>query len=49
MAEFEKRVLLLGCGAVGQCALPLLLKHLQVPPGNVTVMDFEDRRGAIGE
>jgi homospermidine synthase len=49
MAEFEKRVLLLGCGAVGQCALPLLLKHLQVAPGNVTVMDFEDRRGAIGE
>ena len=49
MAEFEKRVLLLGCGAVGQCALPLLLKHLQVAPGRVTVMDFEDRRGAIRE
>jgi len=49
MAEFEKRVLLLGCGAVGQCALPLLLKHLQVAPGNVTVLDFEDRREAIGE
>ena len=49
MAEFEKRVLLLGCGAVGQCTLPLLLKHLQVAPGSVTVMDFEDRRGAIGE
>jgi homospermidine synthase len=49
MAGFEKRVLLLGCGAVGQCALPLLLKHLRVPPGNVTVMDFEDRRPAIQE
>jgi homospermidine synthase len=49
MTGFEKRVLLLGCGAVGQCALPLLLKHLQVQPGNVTVMDFEDRTAAIQE
>jgi len=49
MAEFEKRVLLLGCVAVGQCALPLLLKHLQVVPAQVTVMDFEDRRRAIQE
>ncbi len=47
MVEFEKRVLLLGCGAVGQCALPLLLRHLRVAPRNVTVMDFEDRRPAI--
>ena len=49
MAEFEHRVLMLGCGAVGQCALPLLLKHLPVAPGQVTVMDFEDRRPAIHE
>jgi homospermidine synthase len=49
MAEFEKRVLLLGCGAVGQCALPLLIKHLQVAPAKVTVMDFEDRRNVIRE
>ena len=47
MVEFEKRVLLLGCGAVGQCALPLLLRHLRVAPRNVTVMDFEDPRPAI--
>jgi homospermidine synthase len=49
MAEFEKRVLMLGCGAVGQCALPLLLKHIRVAPGNVTVMDFEDKREATRE
>jgi homospermidine synthase len=49
MAETEMRVLLLGCGAVGQCALPLFLRQLKVAPRNVTVMDFEDKRGAIGE
>jgi homospermidine synthase len=40
---------MLGCGAVGQCTLPLLLKLLQVAPAQVTVMDFEDRRQAIQE
>ncbi|MDR3673673.1 MAG: saccharopine dehydrogenase C-terminal domain-containing protein [Holophaga sp.] len=49
MVEFEKRVLLLGCGAVGQCTLPLLLKHLHVAPRNLTVMDFEDKRQAMQE
>ena len=47
MAEFEKRILLLGCGAVGQCALPLLLKHIRVAPGKVTVLDFEDKRADL--
>ncbi len=49
MAECKHRILMLGCGAVGTCALPLLLKHLQVAPAQVTVMDFEDRRQAIHE
>jgi homospermidine synthase len=49
MGGFEKRILMLGCGAVGQCALPLLLKLLRVSPTQVTVMDFEDRRQAIQE
>ncbi|MGA2081577.1 MAG: saccharopine dehydrogenase C-terminal domain-containing protein [Holophaga sp.] len=49
MVEFEKRVLLLGCGAVGHCALPLLLRHLKVAPAQVTVIDFQDRRPAIQE
>src|SRR5262249_24113927 len=41
------RILMLGCGSVGQCTLPLLLRHLDMPPGRVTVMDFEDMRGKI--
>jgi len=49
MVEFDKKVLLLGCGAVGQCALPLLFKHIRVAPGNVTVMDFEDKTAILRE
>ncbi len=44
---FEGRILVLGCGAVAQCTLPLLLRHLGVGPARVTVMDFEDCRKAL--
>ena len=49
MMEYQKRVLFVGYGAVAQCTLPILLKHVRVPPKNITVMDFEDRRGALAE
>ena len=44
MLEFQKKILLVGYGAVAQCALPILVKHIKVPARNITVMDFEDRR-----
>lgn len=40
LAEFHGRVLLIGFGAVGRCALPLLLRHLSAPASAYTVMDF---------
>ena len=45
--RFEGRILVLGFGGVAQCTLPLLLKHLQLPPERVTVLDFVDCRKAI--
>ena len=47
MLEFRNKILFVGYGAVAQCALPILVKHLKVPYQNVTVMDFEDRRGVL--
>ncbi len=44
MLEFQKQILLVGYGAVAQCALPILVKHIKVPARNITVLDFEDRR-----
>ena len=49
MVEFDKHVLMLGYGAVGQCTLPLLFKLIGIPPANVTVMDFEDKAEAARE
>jgi homospermidine synthase len=43
MLELKKRVLFVGFGSVAQCALPILLKHVGVPPQNITVIDFEDQ------
>ncbi len=47
MLEFKNKILFVGYGAVAQCALPILVKHLKVPAQNITVMDFEDRRGVL--
>jgi homospermidine synthase len=47
MLEFGQRILFVGYGAVAQCTLPILLRHVRVPPKNITVMDFEDRSQAL--
>jgi len=47
MIEFQKRILFVGYGAVAQCTLPILVKHLKVPLKNITVMDFENRRAVL--
>ncbi len=43
MTPFRNKILFVGYGAVAECTLPILFKHLKVAPRNVTVMDFEDR------
>ena len=43
MIDFPRRILFLGYGAVAECTLPVLFKHLRIPAANITVMDFEAR------
>lgn len=47
MIEFKHKVLFVGYGAVAECTLPILFKHLKVPAKNVTVMDFENRAAKL--
>ena len=51
MIQFNKKILFVGYGAVAQCTLPILVKHLKVPLKNITVMDFGEviARGAPKE
>jgi len=43
MLTFNNKILFVGYGAVAECTLPILFKHIKVPAKNVTVMDFVDR------
>ncbi len=46
-AKFSGKILVIGCGSVSQCALPLLFKLIDVPAKNVTVLDIVDNRKRI--
>jgi homospermidine synthase len=45
--EFNKKIVFVGYGAVAQCTLPILIKHLRVPMSSITVIDFEDRASQL--
>ena len=44
MMDFKHKVLCIGFGSVGKCALPILLEHIRIPFKNITVIDFADKR-----
>jgi homospermidine synthase len=46
---FNGRILMLGCGSVGQCTLPLIRRHVDLPSDRITVVDFEDVRKKIAD
>jgi homospermidine synthase len=45
MAKFEGKILVIGLGAVSRCTLPLLFKHIEMDPKNITVLDFNPETG----
>ena len=45
--KFNGRLLIIGCGSVSQCAIPLVLKLIDMDPKKITVMDFVDNRSRI--
>jgi len=45
--KFDGKLLIIGCGSVSQCAIPLVLKLIDIEPGKVNVMDFVDNRPRI--
>jgi homospermidine synthase len=47
MTRFNNKILFVGYGAVAECTLPILFKHLDIAPENITVMDFEDRTSKL--
>jgi len=45
--KFNGRILVIGCGSVSQCAIPLILKLIEIPASKVTIMDFVDNRARV--
>ncbi|HYP63977.1 MAG TPA: saccharopine dehydrogenase NADP-binding domain-containing protein, partial [Acidocella sp.] len=44
-ARFSGRLLMLGCGSIGQGVLPLLLRHIDMPRENISILT-SDARGS---
>ncbi len=44
---FAGKIVILGCGSVAQCVLPLVLKHIDIHPANITLVDFVDNRDRV--
>lgn len=49
MTHFANRVLLLGFGAVAECTLPLLFRHIHADPKKLVILDFEDKAPRLQE
>ena len=47
MPVFKGSILVIGCGSVSQCTLPLLLKLLDVSPKHITIIDELDNRARV--
>ena len=45
--KFGGRLLIIGCGGVAQCTVPLVLRHFDMPAKNITIMDFVDNRHRV--
>jgi len=49
MTRPPARVLVLGCGSVSQCTVPLLVRDLGIEPHRVTIVDFADQRERVAD
>jgi homospermidine synthase len=47
--RFNGRILIIGCGSVSQCAIPLVLKLIDMPAKNITIIDFVDNKAKVAD
>ncbi|MEI7751194.1 MAG: saccharopine dehydrogenase C-terminal domain-containing protein [Candidatus Omnitrophota bacterium] len=47
--KFGGRLLIIGCGGVSQCTVPLVLRHFDMPATKITIMDPLDNRSRVKE
>jgi homospermidine synthase len=47
--KFEKRLVILGCGFIGQGVLPLIFKHIDIEPEQILIVTSDDRGRAVAK
>jgi homospermidine synthase len=45
--KFNKKILIIGYGAVSQCTLPILMDKIDVPLENIAIIDYGDKSKAL--
>lgn len=45
----SRRVLVLGCGSVAQCTVPLLIRDLRIDPRQITILEMADNRHRVAD
>ncbi len=44
---FSGRLVMVGCGSIGQGVLPLILRHIDLPPARITIVNSDGRGAAV--
>lgn len=47
--KFEGNLLIIGCGSIGQGILPLILRHIDIAPENITIVTSDKRGREVAE
>lgn len=48
-AEFAGRMVMVGCGSIGQGVLPLILRHVKIRPEQITIVTADERGREVAE
>jgi homospermidine synthase len=46
---FKGRLVIIGCGSIGQGILPLILRHIEIEPAQITVITADERGRDVAE
>lgn len=46
---FSGRLIMVGCGSIGQGVLPLLLRHIDMAPGQITILNSDERGRVVAD
>lgn len=46
---FKGRLVMIGCGSIGQGVLPLILRHIEIEPAQITIITADERGRDVAE